>query len=34
LMRLLDSQLITFSNAGLRDGILYDRIDQIKAAVK
>lgn len=31
LMRLLDSQLITFSNTGLRDGILFERINQIKA---
>lgn len=33
LMRLLDSQQITFSNAGLRDGVLFDRIEQIKAAI-
>lgn len=31
LMRLLDSQQITFSNAGLRDGILFDRINEIKS---
>lgn len=30
LMRLLDSQQITFSNAGLRDGILFNRINEIK----
>ncbi|WP_367295214.1 exopolyphosphatase [Levilactobacillus yonginensis] len=33
LMRLLDSQQITFSNAGLRDGILFERIEQIKSAI-
>lgn len=30
LMRLLDSQQIIFSNAGLRDGILYDYLNQLE----
>lgn len=30
LMRLLDSKQITFSNAGLREGILFEQINQIK----
>ncbi|HJE44198.1 exopolyphosphatase [Levilactobacillus namurensis] len=30
LMRLLDSQQITFSNAGLRDGILHDYLNQLE----
>ncbi|MFD1548115.1 Ppx/GppA family phosphatase [Levilactobacillus fuyuanensis] len=34
LMRLLDSQQITFSNAGLRDGILFNRINEIKNGVE
>lgn len=34
LMRLLDSQQITFSNAGLRDGILFNRINEIKNDVE
>ncbi|MDT6980155.1 exopolyphosphatase [Levilactobacillus zymae] len=31
LMRLLDSQQITFSNAGLRDGILFEYLNDLKA---
>ncbi|WP_261811041.1 exopolyphosphatase [Levilactobacillus humaensis] len=34
LMRLLDSRQITFSNAGLRDGILFNRINEIKNDAK
>ncbi|NLR08778.1 Ppx/GppA family phosphatase [Lactobacillus sp. HBUAS51381] len=34
LMRLLDSQQINFSNAGLRDGILFKRINEIKNDVE
>ena len=34
LMRLLDSQQITFSNAGLWDGILFNRINEIKNGVE
>jgi len=30
LMRLLDSQQITFSNAGLRDGVLFDYLNQME----